>query len=98
MTRPKFIIAVAAALFLLLPILALAQSLNSRPWDTLIFCPNCKSNRVAYILYGEPYMDENLKSALDSHKVVLGGCMVTSESKRWECWDCGHSWGTIKAQ
>ncbi len=92
MTRLKFIIAVTAAV-LLLSLLALA---DSRPWDVNILCPKCKSNRVVYILYGEPYMDEELKRAIDSHKVELGGCIITPESKRWVCWNCGHSWGTVQ--
>jgi hypothetical protein len=94
MTRLRFVLAFTLA-FLLLSFIASAETLNSRPWDTLTVCPNCKSNRVAYILYGEPYMDENLKSALASHKVILGGCIITPESKRWECWNCGHSWGKV---
>ena len=92
MARLKFIIAVTGVV-LLLSLLKLA---DSRPWDEHIFCPKCKSDRVVYILYGEPYMDEDLKRAIDSHKVELGGCIITSESKRWQCWKCGYSWGQVQ--
>jgi hypothetical protein len=94
MGRLRFIIAVSMGFFILLSALAFA---HSRPWDDLILCPKCKSDRVVYILYGEPIMDEDLKRALSSHKVELGGCIVTRESKRWECRNCGHSWGTVPA-
>jgi hypothetical protein len=56
MARLKFIIAVTL-LVLLLSLLALA---DSRPWDDHILCPKCKSDRVVYILYGEPKMGEDL--------------------------------------
>jgi hypothetical protein len=94
MARLKFIIAVTL-LVLLLSLLALA---DSRPWDDHILCPKCESERVVYILYGEPKMGEDLKRALDSHKVELAGCMVTADSHRWECRKCGHKWEQVQPQ
>jgi hypothetical protein len=75
----------------LLVVFALAR--DSRPWDATVVCPRCQSDRVVYILYGEPILDEDLKRAIDSGKVELGGCEVTRDSKRWECRKCKNSWG-----
>lgn len=94
MARLKVIMAVAVVL-LLLPLLAPAQP---RPWDELTFCPKCKSDRVVYILYGEPIIDEELKRAIESGKVELAGCIVTPDSRRWECRECGHKWGQVQHQ
>jgi len=58
-------------------------------------CPRCQSDRVVYILYGEPILDEDLKRSIDSGKVELGGCEVTRDSKRWECRKCKYSWGSV---
>jgi hypothetical protein len=93
MIRLKVIMAVTGALLLLFPLLALAQTWDSRPWDELVLCPKCKSDRVVYILYGEPKMDQDLQRALDSQKVELGGCIITPDSKQWECRSCGYRWG-----
>ena len=60
-------------------------------------CPECKSDHVVYILYGEPILDDDLKRAIESGKVELGGCMITPESQRWECRECRHSWGSVQA-
>ncbi len=95
MSRLKVMIAVTGIVLFLFPLLALAQTWDSRPWDEAVLCPKCKSNRVVYILYGEPKMDEDLKRALDIHKVELGGCIITPDSKRWECRSCRHSWGNV---
>jgi rubredoxin len=95
MVRLKVIMAVLGAVLFLFPLLALAQNWDSRPWDEPVSCPKCKSDRVVYILYGEPKLDEDLKRALDSGKVELGGCLVTSDSKRWECRNCKYSWGNV---
>ena len=95
MVRLKVMMAVTGAVLFLFPLLVLAQPWDSRPWDEPVLCPKCKSDRVVYILYGEPKMDEDLKRALDIHKVELGGCLITRDSKRWECRSCGHSWGNV---
>jgi hypothetical protein len=95
MVRLKAIMVVIGAVLLLFPLLALAGPWDSRPWDEPVLCPKCKSDRVVYILYGEPKLDADLKRALDSHKLELGGCLVTSASKRWECRSCGHRWGNV---
>jgi ribosomal protein L37AE/L43A len=56
-------------------------------------CPSCGSARVARILYGLPAWDADLERALDSGRVVLGGCCVEPSSPAWQCRDCGEEWG-----
>lgn len=96
MTRIKAILAVTGIVLFLFVWLASAQTRDPRPWDNPVSCPKCKSDRVVYILYGEPKLDEDLQRALDSHKVELGGCIITPESKRWECRNCGYRWGKVR--
>jgi len=95
MVRLKSIMVVTGAVLFLLSALALAKPWGSRPWDEPVFCPKCASERVVYILYGEPKLDADLKRALANHRVELGGCIITRDSKRWECRRCGHSWGKV---
>jgi hypothetical protein len=83
------------AVLLLFPLLAFAQTWDSRPWDQPVVCPKCQSVHVVYILYGEPNLDENLKQALATHKVELAGCLITPDSKRWECRRCKYRWGNV---
>jgi hypothetical protein len=85
--------AVSGVAFFLVVLLALAQAREARPWDNPVACPRCHSHEVVYILYGEPQLDEDLQRALASRKVELGGCLVTRDSKRWECRSCGFAWG-----
>ena len=95
MIRLKVIMAVTGAVLLLFPLLTLDQTWGLRPWDEPVLCPQCKSDQVIYILYGEPNLDADLKRALAGGKVELGGCLVTRDSKRWECRACGHQWGSV---
>jgi hypothetical protein len=95
MVRLKLILAINWAALFLFSLVALAQTWESLPWNKPVFCPSCKSDRVVYILYGEPILNEDLKRALDGLKVELGGCIVTSDSKRWECRNCGYTWGNV---
>lgn len=95
MVRFKVVVALTGAILLLLAFLAVAQPSDSRPWDEPVKCPKCKSDYVVYILYGEPNLDEDLKRAIGTHKVELGGCILTPDSQRWECRSCGHSWGRV---
>lgn len=53
-------------------------------------CPDCGSIRIARILYGLPdFSSEELKKTLQDGRIVLGGCIVTPDSPRWRCKDCG---------
>ena len=95
MVRLKLIVAINSAALCLFTLLALAQTWDSKPWNKPVLCPRCKSDRVVYILYGEPIIDEDLERALDGLKVELGGCIITPDSKRWECRSCGYKWGNV---
>ena len=62
------------------------------------FCPACESKDVAEIRYG--YYDSKMdvwKEELESGKVILGGCIVCENSKRFYCNKCGYKWGCVKA-
>lgn len=98
MVRLKLIMAICSAALFLFSLLALAQTGASPPWNEPVLCPRCNSDRVVYVLYGEPIMDENLKRALDGLKVELGGCIITPDSKRWECRNCGYRWGNVSPE
>lgn len=52
-------------------------------------CPVCGSNRLAKILYGRPFFTPKLQDALDSGKIILGGCCVSGDDPKWQCADCG---------
>ncbi len=52
-------------------------------------CPECKSNRIASILYGMPAYTDQLEEDLRLGKVILGGCEVTLNDPKWQCADCG---------
>ena len=95
MVRLKIVVPIAVAVLLLLPWLILDQTWGLQPWEEPVLCPKCKSDQVVYILYGEPNLDAGLKQALDSRKVELGGCIITRDSKRWECRACRYRWGSI---
>ena len=59
-------------------------------------CPKCGCGKVAKIIYGLVYIDEDLKKELDAGKTRLGGCCVSDESPQWECNSCYHEWGVQK--
>ncbi len=46
-------------------------------------------------MYGFVDVSEpSLREELDSGRAVLGGCVISEESKDRQCLDCGHEWGT----
>ncbi len=54
------------------------------------FCPRCKSNRVATILWGLPAYDEEMQRKMDSGEIVLGGCCIPPfPPPDYQCLDCG---------
>jgi hypothetical protein len=58
-------------------------------------CPECRSPKVAPILYGlpAPGLFQELMRKADSGEIVLGGCVVTGNDPTWHCVGCGHRWG-----
>ncbi len=55
-----------------------------------IKCPKCKSINVIPIVYGlpTPEAEEEAKKGL----FKLGGCIVSEESPKWHCKNCGYEW------
>ena len=61
------------------------------------FCPACYSKDVAEVRYGYYDSDKNMwKEELQSGKVILGGCLIGEDSKRFYCNKCGYEWGSVK--
>lgn len=53
-------------------------------------CPRCKSNRVVYILYGEP---SSQGCELEKKgELVLGGCISDKNSPINYCKNCKNEW------
>jgi len=51
-------------------------------------CPECGSSKVARVLYGRPAFSADLQIAIDSGKIILGGCCKSSDDPKWQCMDC----------
>jgi len=56
-------------------------------------CPKCGSNDIWRIAYG--YFPNFVAKELKKDKVRLGGCVVSSDSPKWECGDCLYCWGIL---
>lgn len=56
-------------------------------------CPECRSPRIARVIYGMPHFTPELERELAERVVVLGGCVIFDESPLWQCVGCGHRWG-----
>jgi hypothetical protein len=54
-------------------------------------CERCGSREVAEIIYG--LMTPDVESEYLDRHVFLGGCVVERTSPKWQCLNCGHSWG-----
>ena len=61
-----------------------------------IKCPECKSSKIIYFLYGHPAKSpELLQEELGYYKVILMGCMPPINDKEYfdhKCSDCKHTW------
>ena len=53
-------------------------------------CPKCNSEKVIPIVYGLPSYDLGEKELRG--EVMLGGCLVSLESPKWYCKNCGNKW------
>lgn len=51
-------------------------------------CPKCGSLHIANILYGMPAYSEQLMTDIDKGKIILGGCIITGDDPKWQCFDC----------
>ena len=58
------------------------------------FCPACEGRSVAIIRYG--YWTSGMwEEEIYNKKVKIGGCVVSENSKRFCCNDCGYKWGSL---
>ena len=57
-------------------------------------CPACGGLKVVPIVYGYP--SEELEREAKRGKVVLGGCLIGPDDRKWACRTCDHSWGLVK--
>ena len=55
-----------------------------------IHCPKCGSAKTVPIFYG--LLTEEAIKIVKEGKAAMGGCMVSSDSPRRKCLDCGHRW------
>jgi len=51
-------------------------------------CPECKSKRIAKILWGYPAYSEEMQKEIDEGKITLGGCCISPDDPTWQCADC----------
>jgi len=58
-------------------------------------CPACGSPESATLLYGQPALTDELKTAMELKKVVLAGCPVYEGAPLWLCPGCGTGHGKI---
>ena len=54
-------------------------------------CPQCGSDSVAGVLYGNPQFSPELLKAVRERRLELGGCPTGAASTR-RCNACGHRW------
>lgn len=58
------------------------------------FCPACEGRSVAIIRYG--YWTSGMwEEEIYNKEVKIGGCVVSENSKRFCCNDCGYKWGSL---
>ena len=53
-------------------------------------CPSCGDREPQRIAYGYPSPD--MWDSVQLGEIVLGGCMISSESPNWLCRNCGLRW------
>lgn len=59
------------------------------------FCPACDSKSVAIIRYG--YWQSGMwEEEIKNKEIKIGGCVVSENSKRFYCNDCGYKWGSLE--
>ena len=61
------------------------------------FWPACEGKSIAIIRYG--YWESGMwKEELYNKEVRIGGCIVSEDSKRFYCNDCGYQWGSLDSE
>ena len=67
---------------------------DTRGGDT---CPACEGRSVAIIRYG--YWTSGMwEEEIYNKEVKIGGCVVSENSKRFCCNDCGYKWGALDCE
>ena len=61
------------------------------------FCSACDGKSVAIIRYGY-WISGMWEDEIKNKEVVIGGCIVNENSKRFCCNDCGYKWGSLNSQ
>ena len=62
------------------------------PWRRKrLSCPSCGKDNLLPIVYGLP--GQELLKTSARREVLLGGCIIDSNSPEWQCVECGHAWG-----
>lgn len=51
-------------------------------------CPKCSGMRIAYIMYGNIIVDDEIIKLEREGTVAYGGCCVTDNDPKWKCMDC----------
>jgi hypothetical protein len=52
-------------------------------------CSKCGSTHIGRYLYGLVHPDKKLNAKIDKGEVVLGGCMISEDSPKHFCRNCG---------
>ncbi len=55
-----------------------------------IYCPKCKSDNIAEIVYGEIALDKKTMDDIKAGRIYLGGCCVDKDSPKYHCNKCEH--------
>ena len=60
-----------------------------------VTCPKCNSKNIAKIQYGLPIWTDEFQGLLDCGKIVLGGCILAPENRRYKCNSCKQHFGRV---
>ena len=58
-------------------------------------CPECKSDKITFLLWGLPAFSDELEKRIDKGEVELRGCCVDPHSKQFRCNNCNFEWGKV---
>jgi len=58
-----------------------------------VTCPYCGAKDQKEIMYGLPTHEAFVDA--EEGKIVLGGCVISNESPRWHCPNCGRDHGEL---
>jgi hypothetical protein len=75
-------------------------------WDRVLArkpkrCPACRSQQVAFVLWGMPEVSLRLLELEDQGEVEVAGCVLPAPPgapAKWSCRSCHHAWGLTRAE